>query len=515
MVVNSSPRIAAVIALAGALLVGSALGCTGRVDVVGACEPGAQELCYSGPEGTAGVGHCRSGVRTCSEDGAGFGACEGEILPAPEDCAAPGDEDCDGHPGVCTGTPEWARRFSGTGNQSLDSLAVTPAGEVAFGDWFSGDLDVGIPVGTLSPAAGGGAVVKLDSSGAPLFGALIDGYVSWVLAGADASGGVAGAFSFGEAVDFGGQTFTSESMGDALVYNLSPDGESSASVQIKGTGFVDVDALDVSPAGDLVLGGMAQGPLDAGGGTLSGGEWPTFLARYDPFGAHVWSKVISPLNVIDVRFGPQGDIFLGGWSVGPENSLSVTVLDSGGGSLWSRTIGAVSSEGSGSMHIAPTPDGGVYLAGTFSATWDLGAGPVTAKGKDEAFLVKLAKGGDYQWGKTFGDGDPQYTLAVACDAAGNAVMVNGFRGTIDLGAGALHSSSALTDDTAVTKFAPDGTPKWSRRFGEASNLYISEVATDAAGAIYLGGDVLGDIDFGSGPLPGTGHADIVIVKLAP
>ncbi|MGK0358293.1 MAG: hypothetical protein ACI9U2_000577 [Bradymonadia bacterium] len=51
------------------------------------------EGCYDGPDGTAGVGLCRSGSRVC-EAGA-FGACDGAVLPANEICDTL-DNDCDG-----------------------------------------------------------------------------------------------------------------------------------------------------------------------------------------------------------------------------------------------------------------------------------------------------------------------------------------------------------------------------------------------------------------------------------
>jgi hypothetical protein len=51
------------------------------------------EACYSGPAGTAGVGLCRAGVRTCT--GGAWSACVGEVLPTAEVCDG-ADNDCDG-----------------------------------------------------------------------------------------------------------------------------------------------------------------------------------------------------------------------------------------------------------------------------------------------------------------------------------------------------------------------------------------------------------------------------------
>jgi hypothetical protein len=60
------------------------------------CTAGDTEPCYTGPEGTSGVGPCVAGTRSCAADGSGFGECEGEVTPVAETCATPDDDDCDG-----------------------------------------------------------------------------------------------------------------------------------------------------------------------------------------------------------------------------------------------------------------------------------------------------------------------------------------------------------------------------------------------------------------------------------
>lgn len=71
-------------------------GVVNEEDAGCACIPGQQKGCYEGPDGTAGVGLCVGGQATCNPDGLSFGACEGQVLPAEETCATPGDDDCDG-----------------------------------------------------------------------------------------------------------------------------------------------------------------------------------------------------------------------------------------------------------------------------------------------------------------------------------------------------------------------------------------------------------------------------------
>ncbi|WP_437720998.1 fibrinogen-like YCDxxxxGGGW domain-containing protein [Sorangium sp. So ce861] len=62
----------------------------------GPCDPGSQDGCYSGGRDTLNRGACRGGVRTCDEDGNGYGPCVGEVLPSSERCDTAEDEDCDG-----------------------------------------------------------------------------------------------------------------------------------------------------------------------------------------------------------------------------------------------------------------------------------------------------------------------------------------------------------------------------------------------------------------------------------
>lgn len=65
-----------------------------------ACTPGDTRPCYSGPDGTAGVGACQAGVNVCTVSGAGEPRwdlwCDGEVVPGAEDCANGIDDDCDG-----------------------------------------------------------------------------------------------------------------------------------------------------------------------------------------------------------------------------------------------------------------------------------------------------------------------------------------------------------------------------------------------------------------------------------
>jgi len=66
----------------------------GDEDCDGATDEGADEMCYGGPQGTAGVGACRVGSRSCANGE--LGPCLGEVRPEVEACDGAVDQDCDG-----------------------------------------------------------------------------------------------------------------------------------------------------------------------------------------------------------------------------------------------------------------------------------------------------------------------------------------------------------------------------------------------------------------------------------
>jgi N-acetylneuraminic acid mutarotase len=72
--------------------------CDGQVneDPSCVCTPFARQGCYSGPEGTRGVGLCQAGSQQCNASGTAWGECTGDVTPQPESCANALDDDCNG-----------------------------------------------------------------------------------------------------------------------------------------------------------------------------------------------------------------------------------------------------------------------------------------------------------------------------------------------------------------------------------------------------------------------------------
>jgi hypothetical protein len=433
--------------------------------VMGECTPGTTQDCYTGPDGTKDVGVCKAGTQKCSDAGA-WGKCTGQVLPSPENCIAPTDEDCDGKAPACTGGDLWHKRFGDAGAQAGGGVAASNGGAVVCGT-FAGTVDFG-----------GGNVV---------------------------SGG--GNDAFVASYDAAGAHQWSKGFGDAAAQSAI--------------------AVAVDPLGNVFVVGDYAGKIDPGGGALtSSGLTDVFLAKYDPAGTFLWAKSFGDAkaqNSFGVAAGADGRVaitgmFAGNMTIGGNQLVSagatdafVAVLDKDGGFLWAKSFGDTVAQAGKAVAFGPM--GEVVIAGDFAGTLNFGAGKITSAGATDVFLASFDKNGTLLWGKGFGDVAAQVANALAIDSVGNVVLAASFAGKIDFGSGLL--TSAGGNDAAVARFSTGGMSLWARRYGGAMADNARGVAVDPFGAIFLAGDFTGSVDFGGGALASAGVTDVFAVKLDP
>ncbi|MGE3543583.1 MAG: choice-of-anchor L domain-containing protein [Kofleriaceae bacterium] len=84
--------------------------CIGGKCFAGECEPGQVEDCYTGKDGTLGVGPCVGGTRTCDQTGV-WSACRGQVIPVGEE----GAKCSDGIDNNCNGAVDENDDFDGDG----------------------------------------------------------------------------------------------------------------------------------------------------------------------------------------------------------------------------------------------------------------------------------------------------------------------------------------------------------------------------------------------------------------
>jgi len=215
-----------------------------------------------------------------------------------------------------------------------------------------------------------------------------------------------------------------------------------------------------------IAGKFDSSSLDFGGEKLTNaGDYDIFLAKFDSNGNHIWSK----------SFGGSGD----------DEAHSIAVDTSGN----------------------------IYITGWFkSSTIDFGGEKLTNAGDYDIFLAKFDSNGNHIWSKGFGGKYADYSYSLSLDNSNNLFLTGYFNSSdIDFGGGAMPNKGNA--DIFLAKFDSKGDLKWSESFGGNSADWVSSVATDKQGNVYITGTFDSDeIDFGGGLLKNAGDYDVYLAK---
>ncbi|UQA55527.1 nucleotide-binding protein [Polyangium aurulentum] len=438
------------------------------------CIPGTVESCYSGPEGTEGVGICKPGTRTCNPEGLTWSACEGEVLPAMEECLQPEDEDCDGNAPECPQT--WSKSWGDVLTQYARGVDVDGAGNVYVVGDFEGTVDFG--GGPLTSLADKSDVflVKHDKYGnfvwAHRFGDASSQYALGLAVDASGAATITGRV-FGS-IDFGGGPLQSAGLDDVFVAKLDADGNHVWSERFGSAEAQRGERVDLDPAGNPVVVGEFAGSMTAGAETIT--------------------------------------------SAGLNDAFALKLDGATGAPLWATRIGGAGEDQAQGVGI--DAQGATFVAGRFSGAADAGGVALSSAGLSDAFVAKLGSSGSVIWAKAFGGADVDQAYDVAVEAAtGQAVVVGAFSTTINFGGAAL--TSAGSRDYFVAKLDGLGGHVWSKRFGDATDQLVGEVeanvrmsvAVNAQGGAVVSGSLSGAADFGGGPVKSAGKLDVFVAWL--
>jgi hypothetical protein len=510
----------------------SSTGSTSSTSSGSVCTLGTTRSCYSGPAGTEGQGICKAGMQACAANGMGWGPCDGEVLPQPENCATPEDEDCDGKAPPCKGALLWAERFGSVSDQIATGVATDAAGNIVLGGYFNAAIDFGggplVSMGGV-PGLDDVFVAKLDPNGGHLwskrFGDAKEQAAQSI--GVDVKGNVLVAGSMAGAMDLGGGALTSAGGTDIFIAKLDPNGG-----HLWSSRFGDAqDQLAQGITGDsgqnVLVTGSFHGVVDFGGGALtSAGSTDLFIAKLDPNGGHLWSKrfgdaseqigkaiAIDNMGNVLVTGSFSGVVDFGGGPLASASGTDIFIakLDPNGAHLWSQRFGGA-GDGIGEA-IAIDSVGNVLVTGSFSGVVDFGGGPLTSAGGTDIFVAKFDPNGAHLWSQRFGDAADQEARSIATDGSQNVLATGVLGGAADFGGGPL--ASAGSTDVFVVKLDPSGAYLWGKRFGDANPQVGTGITADGAGQVILTGYFGGSTDFGGGALMSMGSSDVFIAKFGP
>lgn len=372
---------------------------------------------------------------------------------------------------------EWARTFGGNTKDEALSVFTDDSGNVYTTGTFQGtvDFDPGIGVELLTSDGGSDVfVLKLDVNGdfewvKSIHGSGNDGGTS--ICG-DNSGNIfvtgyfEGQITFPWIYCWGYQNKTSNGGRDIFIIQFDSNGESTWA-NTYGSIYHDAGySIKVDEEGDIITSGVFQGTVDFSNG----------------------SGALTSAGTIDVF---------------------VLKLDSNGQYKWGNAFGGTGHDSGES--VSTDVYGNIIIGGYFSGTVDFDSGPGTfnlsSSGGTDYFICKIDSHGALIWVKSFGGNYDEKGISIGVDSMGNAFVLGGFLGTIDLDPGFTTFNVASTGDADVfiQKLDATGNFLWAKTFGGIGFDVGEMIAVSNSGKISATGNFQNVIDLD----PGIGLEDFI------
>lgn len=144
------------------------------------------------------------------------------------------------------------------------------------------------------------------------------------------------------------------------------------------------------------------------------------------------------------------------------------------------------------LDVAPAPDGGLVVVGYFEDAIDFGGGTLESEGGRDVFVTRYADDGSHRWSRSFGAGNDDVAQRATFTDAGELIVAGLLRGPSELG---------VDDPVEVDGFrlVPSGEQFFFARFDDEGTVVAAEVFAARGGisgiAAAPGGDVLlaGDV----------------------
>ncbi len=287
-------------------------------------------------------------------------------------------------------------------------------------------------------------------------------------------------------------------------------------------------AVAADASGNVLVTGAFSGTVDFGGGPLtSAGNYDIFVAKYDPSGAHLWSRRFGSTSGDygrGIAVDAAGNVYVtgdfadainfdAGGSVATElvsagiNDVFLVKFDPSGTHLWSQRFGDTADDRAGA--VAVDASGNVVLTGYYAIKIDLGGGAMTSAGSWDVFVASFEPSGAHVWSRSAGWIDQDRAVGVAVDGSGNVTITGDFLSATDLGGGPVLGAGGY--DMLLARYDATGAWTWSHVFGSTQEDHGYAVAVDGAGRVALTGSFMGTVDFGGGPLTSSGGVGDIFV----
>jgi hypothetical protein len=372
----------------------------------------------------------------------------------------------------------WTQLVGGTENDFGQSVATAVDGSVYVAGWTAGSID-----GQANLGGSDYFVTKYAADGTKKWARQAGGTEydvgQSVATAADGSVYVAGytGGSIDGQANLGGY--------DGFVTKYAADGTKKWTRLVGGTDDDQAFSVATAADGSVYVAGYTDGSID--GQVNHGGGSDGFVTKYAADGTKQWTRLAGGTDRdmgTSVATAADGSVYVAGYTYGSIDGQSnhggvdgfVTKYAANGNKQWTRLAGGTDFDLGQS--VAAAADGSVYVGGQTYSSID----GQTYEGSWDSFVTKFAADGTQQWVRLSGGSGPDYGSSVAT-AADGSVYVSGETHSDSIDAQNNHGGY----DRFVTKYAGDGTKKWTRLAGGTGDDNGTSVAIAADGSVYIAG----------------------------
>lgn len=343
--------------------------------------------------------------------------------------------------------------------------------------------------------------------------------------GRDASGSnifVAGRFS--NSMVLGPSALISAGGTDVVLARYHPSGAPIWSLRFGGPGNDAAMSLAVDAGGNVFIAGTFENRMVFGADTLfSAGGTDIFIVKYSGAGNYLWSRRAGGpgadmANAVAVD--AVGNAFIGGSFTDSAKFGSQPRLYSAGGTdmfiaqystdgdiQWSIRAGGIGIDAITGLAVNTS---GIYAAGSFTDSMNVGADILKSTGSTDIFIAKYSTGGAPQWARKAGGVGFDTGNSIALDIAGN-VLIGGTTGD-SASFGAIQTSRFGGQDGFIAQYSSIGTPQWARILGGAGEDNITSITADSAGSVYCTGYFSQTATLAGRSMTSAGLTDVFVAK---
>lgn len=297
---------------------------------------------------------------------------------------------------------------------------------------------------------------------------------------------------------------------DGVIFRLDPNGIPVWSTYFGGAGDDRIQALDVSPNGDVLIGGETSDVIPVSVGafqTSNQGGRDAFVGSFNPNGIRNWSTQFGGSSDdygYAVVYDAQNLLYLAGGTLSSDlpvfNGFQQTKAGASGtmdGFLVQISISGQPGWGTflgGNLDdivyaACADPFGRVVVAGgTGSLNFPQFNSTQTFAGNTDCFVSQFNSFGQLQWSTLAGGSGVDMALSVDADSLG-AIFAGGYSRSTDfpVSTGAWQTSSGGSEDMVVLRYDGAGQRIWSTYLGGSDADRLLSLSTQPTGKLLLGG----------------------------